>query len=213
MAEGDLPASRLADDLYFVMHDDVTGRGRIHPRLTGLGLAAAILGELMLAGRVTVRLVPGQIQLAVVDPAETGDAPTQFALDHIQAEPTHPVGTWLLFLARTAHADIAARMTEAGLLHPPGRRLLAKQVQAPVAANTAAWPVGRLNLAIERRQPLRMQDGVLFGLIVATGGGQLVLWDANPRYLRESLAALPETLQQLIAQTEAACGDAVISRR
>ncbi len=195
------------------MHDDVSGRMRLHPRLTGLGLAAAVLGELMLTGRVTVRLVPGQVQLAVVDPAPTGDAPTQYALDHLVAEPTHPVGTWLLFLARTAHADVAARMTEAGLLRPAAKRLLGSTAQAPVEANKAAWPVGRLNLAIERRQPLRMQDGVLFGLLVATGGSRLVLWDQSPQYLRESIAALPATLRELIAQTEAAVGGAVISRR
>jgi hypothetical protein len=201
----------LANDLFFVLHDDITGRMRLSPRLTGLGLAAAVLGELMLAGRVAVELTTGWVGLSVVDAAPTGDALTQTALDHIAAEPSHRFRIWLQFLARTAHADVAARMTADGLLRPAGGRLSRRQ--APVLANAAAWPGGRLNLAIQRRQPLNTQDGVLLGLLVATSGGRLVLWDQNPTYLSASIAALPASLQELIAQTEAAVGDAVISRR
>ena len=201
----------MANDLFFVMHDNTTGRMRLHARLTGLGLAAAILGELMLAGRITVELAAGQMRLVVLDAAPPGDALTQTALDHIVAEPSHRFCTWLQFLARTALADVAARMTADGLLRPPGRRPSRRQV--PVDVNTAAWPGGRVNLAIQRRQPLSVQDGVLLGLLVATGGNQLVLWEQNPTYLSASITALPAPLQELIAQTEAAVGDSVISRR
>lgn len=183
---------------------------RLHPRLTGLGLAAAVLGELMLAGRVSLDLMAGEVRLAVLDGTPTGDEVTRNALDHIVAEPSHRFRTWLRFLARTAHADVAARMTAAGLLHH-ARRLRSRQV--PADPNAAAWPIGRLNLAIQRRQPLGPQDGVLLGLVVATGGGRLVLWDRNPRYLSDSTAALPAPLQELITQTEAAVGDSVITRR
>ncbi|MEZ0073930.1 hypothetical protein ABH927_003284 [Planotetraspora sp. GP83] len=183
---------------------------RLHPRLTGLGLAAAVLGELMLAGRISVDLTAGEVRLAVLHGTPTGDEVTQNALDHVVAEPAHRFRIWLQFLARTAHADVAARMTAAGLLRP-ARRLQSRQV--PADPNAAAWPIGRLNLAIQRRQPLSAQDGVLLGLVVATGGGRLVLWDRNPRYLSDSTAALPAPLQELIAQTEAAIGDSVISRR
>ncbi|MEU0483746.1 GPP34 family phosphoprotein, partial [Streptosporangium sp. NPDC006013] len=117
----------------------------------------------------------------------------------------------LQFLARTALADVAARMTADGLLRPPGRRPSRRQV--PVDVNIAAWPGGRVNLAIQRREPLSVQDSVLLGLLVATGGNQLVLWEQNPRYLSDSITALPAPLQELIAQTEAAVGDSVISRR
>jgi Golgi phosphoprotein 3 GPP34 len=201
----------LANDLFFVMHDNATGRMRLHARLTALGLAAAILGELMLAGRITVELAAGQIRLVVLDAAPPGDALTQTALDHIVAEPSHRFGTWLQFLARTALADVAARMTADGLLRPPGRRPSRRQV--PIDVNIAAWPGGRVNLAMQRRKPLSVQDGVLLGLLVATGGNQLVLWEQNPGYLSDSITALPAPLQELIAQTEAAIGDSVISRR
>ena len=47
----------LADQYFLIAHEDRTGRSRLHPRATGLGLAAALLGELMLEGRL--RIVEG----------------------------------------------------------------------------------------------------------------------------------------------------------
>jgi hypothetical protein len=43
---------RLADDLYLMAHNDVSGRPYLQPRALGLGLAGALLAELVLAGRV-----------------------------------------------------------------------------------------------------------------------------------------------------------------
>lgn len=45
---------RAADRLYLVAHDPSTGRPRLGPRQLGLGLAAAVLGEMMLAGLIDV---------------------------------------------------------------------------------------------------------------------------------------------------------------
>ena len=50
---------RVADSLYLVAHDPATGRGWLGPRKLGLGLAAAVLGELLLTGMV--ELVDGTI--------------------------------------------------------------------------------------------------------------------------------------------------------
>ncbi|GII88993.1 hypothetical protein Ssi03_69830 [Sphaerisporangium siamense] len=195
---------------------------RLHARLTGLGLAAALLGELMLAERIAVHKVQGETRLQAGAPRqgegagaghpEHGrDMVTRAVLDHIVAEPSHPFRTWLQFIARTAHADIATRMTAAGLLRPQRMRLSSRYL--PVDANQAAWPVGRLNLAVRRREPLNTQDRVLLGLLVATGVGRHVLWEHNAAYLAQSAAGLTAPLQELLAQTEAAVGDAVISRR
>jgi hypothetical protein len=43
---------RPADRLYLVAHDPATGRPRLGPRQLGLGLAAAVLGELLLSGLI-----------------------------------------------------------------------------------------------------------------------------------------------------------------
>ncbi|MBB5630137.1 hypothetical protein BJ981_005901 [Sphaerisporangium krabiense] len=196
---------------------------RLHARLTGLGLAAALLGELMLAGRIAVHKVEGETRLLPAGPPHPGagagaghpehgqDMVTRAVLDHIVAEPSHRFRTWLQFIARTAHADVATRMTAAALLRPQRMRLSSRYL--PVDANQAAWPVGRLNLAVRRRESLNTQDRVLLGLLVATGVGRHVLWEHNAAYLAQSAAGLAAPLQELLAQTEAAVGDAVISRR
>ena len=41
---------RLADDLYLLAHHEMTGKPHLQPRALGLGLAGALLAELMLAG-------------------------------------------------------------------------------------------------------------------------------------------------------------------
>ena len=50
---------RVADSLYLIAHDPATGRARLGPRQLGLGLAAALLGELVLGG--LVELVDGAV--------------------------------------------------------------------------------------------------------------------------------------------------------
>jgi hypothetical protein len=209
VTEADPTGLFLANDLFFVMHDDRTGRIRLHPRLIGLGLAAAILSELMLPGRITVEKAAGNVQLRLIDTTPTGDALTQTTLDHIVNEPAHPFRTWLHFLARTARADVAGRMTDAGMLRRPTMRV---RRHVPVDPDTAILPVARLNLSIQRREPFVTASGVLLGLVIATGAAPLVLWDQDPEYMAGAVASLPAPFKELIAQTEAAVGAAVLSR-
>src|SRR5260370_30137441 len=42
----------LADDLYLMAHDDVSGRPFLQPRAVGLGLAGGLLAELMLLDKI-----------------------------------------------------------------------------------------------------------------------------------------------------------------
>lgn len=195
------------------MHDSVTGRARLHSHLASLGLAGAVLGELMLVERVTLDLASGQDRLCVTSQDPTGDPLTQSVLDNVIAEPQHPVATWLRFFARTIYADIMARMIAANLLNPPTRHLFKQQPSAPVDSNTAAWPLARLNLAVQRRTPASARDSVLYGLFVATGGAQRTLWEHDPAFVAATIATLPTPLRRLIALTEVAVGEAVISRR
>lgn len=212
---------------------------RLHPRLTGLGLAAAVVGELMLAGRVAIVGSEGRARLTplhpghapVTDPAPGAahasgaahgpgvppmiDEVAQTALGHIVAEPTHSLQTWLRFLARTAHADVAARLIAAGLLRPPSGRRLPRRSRPPVPVdpNVALWPAGRLNLAIQRGQRLDVRDALLLGLVVATTVARTVLWEPESRHLADSIAGLPAQYRELIAQAKAVIGAAVISPR
>src|SRR2546429_354345 len=81
-----------ADDLFFVRHDDRTGNPGLHPRAIGLGLAAALLGELMLSHRLSIT----DGHLVVVNDQPPRDVVVHAVLDHVIAEQQpHAVRTWL----------------------------------------------------------------------------------------------------------------------
>jgi hypothetical protein len=96
---------RLADDLYLMAHHEVSGKPLLQPRAAGLGLAGALLAELVLVGRI--RIGPGGV--AVAEPAPTEDALADSVLDLVLGErEPHAVQMWLLFLARNAAGDVPA---------------------------------------------------------------------------------------------------------
>jgi len=45
---------RVADELYLIAHHELTGRPHLAPRAVGLGLAGALLAELVLADAISI---------------------------------------------------------------------------------------------------------------------------------------------------------------
>src|SRR3954452_15551417 len=94
-------AAVLADQFFLIAHEDRTGRSRLHPRATGLGLAGALLGELMVSDGV--RAYEGDLYVVSREP--TGDPLSHDLLDLLIAQPQHrELRTWLAFLAQDAQA-------------------------------------------------------------------------------------------------------------
>lgn len=207
-------AELLADEFFLVAHDDVTGKCHLHPRIVALGLAGALLGELVLFRHVTVR--SGVV--VVIDSRPPDNALTHTVLDHLLSEPEpHPVRTWLAFLAQTSCDGVAGRLERAGYLsHIPSRRPWRSGRWVPNDMSAAAWPRTRLERLMTDSGSMTVSDGVLAGLAAATGLAPGVLWDAGPgdrEYLEQVVAALPAPLPELIAQIEAAVGNAILTRR
>jgi hypothetical protein len=205
----------VADDLFRLAHRDHDGRPLLDEHVTGLGLAAALLAELVLAKRLAL---PGG-QVIIVDAEPPIDALAHTVLDRLAAERAAlPVRTWLAYLARTAHQDVADRLTRAGHLRKTTeRRLLGRRVRyVPTDMNTAAWPWARLSGRLQKGQPLDGFDTVLGGLILATDLYRTVLL-GHPADLetglRAAVADAPAPVRELLAHTEAAVGDAIITRR
>ena len=210
---------RLADEFFLIAHDDVSGKPRLADRLLGLGLAGALLGELAMEKWIDLRA--GVVSVA--ERSGTASAPSEALaarmFEYLRAE-EHPVRTWLAFFARTARDDVAARLTDAGLVARHGRK---RPWQAggwtPTSANAAALPAAQLVTQLVRGRALSEQQTVLVGLLRATGLDQAVLWEARQsapntvRHLGEAVAALKPPLTELIGQTEAAVGAAVASHR
>ena len=103
----------LADDLYLMSHHERTGRLLLSSRAAGLGLAGALLAELVLAGCVDV--TGGQLDATGL--AQPDDVLAARVLSVLASEqPPRPVADWLAFLSRTAPADVAGRLERAGYL-------------------------------------------------------------------------------------------------
>ena len=206
---------RIADDLWLLAHNDVTGRACIQPRPLGLGLAAALLAELVLTGTVSVRC--DDIAVTRIRRPPPGEL-LRRVLAALEREPqAHPVSDWLAYFARTAPADVAARLTQAGyLVH--GKRLLPWRGDrwVPVDRDSAFSPVLRIRAVLDAAQQPTAPAVVLAGLADACGLGFRLAQYTPARALRplhQAMAQLPPGLHDLVAHTKTAVDSAVLAHR
>ena len=205
----------LADEFFRLAHNDSTGRRRLHGRAIELGLAAALLGELMFE-----RKVAGQDgQLHLLDPGPPADALAHATLDQLLAQPQHRnLRVWLDFLSRDAYESVAHRLWKAGHVRPEARRVLLRQtvIYVPTDSNAAVWPWARLSTGLIRNEPFSPVDAFLVGLAAVTGLDSDLL-DGAPaparRYMRHLVASAHPSLRELLWHTQAAVGDAVLAYR
>ena len=205
---------RLADDLYLLAHHEITGKPHLQPRAVGLGLAGALLAELMLLGNISIR--PDGV--VVADGAPPGDGLARSVLGLVLSEhERHAAQRWLLFLARTAAADVAGRLEQSGYLtRVTTWRFGRGERWVPVDADCAFAPLVRVKSVLSSSQPVTVQSAVLGGLAAACGlGHQLSLYlpPKARRRLDEAVGQLDPGLRDLIAQTRAAVDSAVLSHR
>lgn len=206
---------RVADDVWLLAHNDVTGRPYLQPRPLGLGLAGAVLAELALAGAVSI-CHDGITVVAVHRPP--ADVLLLRVVGLLHGEPqAHPVGEWLAYLARTAPADVAARLEQAGYLAPAGGLARWRAGRwVPVDRDSAFAPVLRVRAVLDAARPLTAEGVVLAGLADACGLG-FRLAEYTPgravRPLHEAIAQLAPGLGDLIAHTKAAVDSAVLAHR
>ena len=202
---------RVADDLYLMAHHEVTGKPFVQPRALGTGLAGGLLGELMLGASISLRpdgaVLPGRTW--------PEDELARHLRDLIAAErEPHPVGEWLLFLARTAANDVAERLERSGYVTRSGGRRRPER-WVPVDPDWAFSPLLRVRSALDPARPLSAHGAVLAGLAAACGLSFRLAQYLPPlgRRLEEALGQLNPRLQELIAQTQAAVDSAVLSHR
>ncbi len=205
----------LADDFFLIAHDDRDGRARLSPKSVELGLAGALIGELVLEQRI---LVEGP-RLRLISREPPSDALAHTTLATMLAEPQHrEVRTWLAYLGQTATDSIGQRLVRAGIVEQQQVRKLLRTTVRYVASdiNLPAGRVVRLRRLLTSGEPMRVADTTLGGLAEATGLTGHILWDSDAtsvRRLHAMVAALPPPLRDLIVQVEAAVGDAVLAQR
>jgi hypothetical protein len=228
-AQGPPAQLRLADDFFLVAHNH--DADAIVPRLHGtgidLGLAGALLAELVLERRLEI--AGGRV--VVFDPTPTNDPLAASLLRDIVTEPPHSIRVWLEYLSHDARDKVGSRLHIAGQL---AQVRLRKWWGGPtvqyraVNAERALIPEVRLHDLLARPYPglapgrisqdhKLMQDVMLAALSHSTGLLSALMWFHGPHRARSQVdelrRALPVSLLELAKQTEAAVGDAVLGRR
>jgi hypothetical protein len=211
----------LADQYFLIAHEDRTGRSRLHPRATGLGLAGALIGELILEGRIGI----ADGDLIILDRHPPTDALAHDILDLLIAQSRHrDVRTWLAFLSQDSAARVGERLMRLGAVEPVVRRrmLSTQTLYMPNSAeqrNAAAWAPARLANLLVRGVEMSVSDRLLVGLIAATGLTRHVLYDFEMhrhafQTLPNAVESLPSDLRELVEITEASVGSVLtVGRR
>jgi hypothetical protein len=208
----------LADDAYWLVHDDWTGRPRTSPRTAGLAVGAAVLGELIAGGAIiTVR---GRIAPAGVDPTAPDEPVGRDIFTRIVEERVrHPIADWLDFLAPSIAEQVGRRMLRAGTARSQveglwGRRSVVLPVDAGHAAK-AAWVFAGLVDAV--RDGRHLDPWELFLLKLATAGSlrHRLFADVAPARARAALARLDDLWPpwiELLTATERAIAASALTR-
>jgi hypothetical protein len=208
---------RVADDLYLIAHHESSGRPYLSPRCAGIGVAGGLLAELMAAEKPVITLDGGRVAPLYRGYARPDEPVTGHVLGLIMAEsPPRPAGDWLLFLARTAAANVAGRLERCGYLTRPESRIPGR-VKRPVPGEQewATCALLRAHAALSASRPLTPYLAVLAGLATACGLGFRFSNLTMPplRSVEEATWILPPVLRELIVCVQVSADSTVLSAR
>jgi hypothetical protein len=227
----------LADDIFWLFHDEGSGRARVPARTAGTAVAAGLLAELFARGSLAISapvLRPGspgtrdaidQLTLLPEAPEAAGwvatglDAAEGAVLSRVRAEPElHPLRDWLAVLSLEAIGLVGRRMVAQGAaVDRQVRRGLRRDVVfLPVDPIAAAWPAARLSTGVRGHRNLDAGDVFLLGLAAATPLADDLLADA-PAPLRDRALGqqdeLPGPWRVLLDTTRVAVASGVMTQR
>lgn len=219
---GDRPPLHVADNLLLISHDRYTGKGKARELSIGLGLAAGLIGELVLYRRI--ELSPNTHTIVVTDRTPPPDPLAYTLLSQIVRENTvSSVRQWLTYVSQYAYhwtGDRLARSVPPVVREAQVRQglLRAKTVTVypPIDINSADLALVRIHGRIRQRAPVDVPDVLLAALVRSIGLYRVLVqdWSENDkRYLEYLVDRLPRSLGSLVAETTSAIGDAVLSHR
>ncbi len=102
----------LADELLLLAYDDETGRSTVSHIALDLGMAAAVLVDLVLHGRVEVT----DRAIRVIDTSPTGHDTADKVLSRIAGEEPHSVASWLQRLRHRLREHLLASLVSRGIV-------------------------------------------------------------------------------------------------
>jgi hypothetical protein len=205
----------IADDFFLVAQDD-RAKPLIHREIAKVGLSAAILAELVLAGYVMI--VDGRLDLLMSDqPIDSLARHVAFEIGE-QHDPLS-VRDWLAALSTVElrGADIfdrvGARLVTAGKAQLEKYGLRRNKVRyRPRDANVSGWAWAHVSRALHRGENLGHEDVVLAGLMLACDlHGRVLIGDTLglEADIRARIKAVPQPVQDLLRHAEGAIGSAI----
>ncbi|MBQ1047808.1 GPP34 family phosphoprotein [Micromonospora sp. C51] len=207
----------LANDFYLVAHDDVSGRRNLSSGAVAFGLAGALLGELVLEGKISID--NGRLLLPMSGTIPPADALAHMVFEQIIRDPDdYTVRNRILYLSATALDQVADRLVKAGQLQRQvSRSMFGRRVSyVPTDSTEAARPMVKLSYHVNGQRPLDMCGLTLAGLVETTGLSRTVLPTAQAEdlaFLRRDLPRMWRPLRELVDEVGAVIGDAVLSHR
>ncbi|MBB2940741.1 hypothetical protein FB565_000445 [Actinoplanes lutulentus] len=202
----DVPQLPPADDLYLAAHDGIGGRMLVSGHVLGIGLGAALLGELMFWRRIQLT---SESTLQVIDAQPTTDAATAAVLRRLVESPgPHGLRQWIMHLSTgLATGLVEHRLTAAEVLRRETKRRLLSTNTSLVFADplSPGQPAIRIRTRLSYNESLEIPDLMLAGLFLAIGLDQLVFDTLNPRdraRLSDQFRRnLPQPLHHLVSWT------------
>jgi len=198
---------RAGDEFFLLNHDQLTGRPTINRQFLGGGLVAALLAELIMERRATVR----EGRVCVLDRTARGAAAGDFLVDSLAAQRTaHPVRTWTENLDETAYELVARRLVERRTVRRvrPRRLLGARKDLFPAASREAVQPLLWLDTMIHAPGTADVQRSVVAALLRAAEADHMLAVDLDRGRVGTVIAGwiegLPPAYRALITGFEAA---------
>jgi hypothetical protein len=220
--------SGLVADFWWLAHDD-TGVPRLRIGRTGgamgLGLSAALLGDLVLVGQLRI---DDQGVLRVRDGELPSDPLTRHAFAQIRGAPAHGLQDWLAALAVDVYGRVADRLAADGLVHAVEVRRRGRLVEArggrrrplfhypPTHHLSAVQPAVLLSRRLARHEPVDEQEALLLAIAGATGLRSLLVESGDrdvDTYVRWLIAGLTGISRDIALATRAAMTRAVLTHR
>lgn len=207
----------LAGELFLIGHNEYSGKLKINSEMLSCGLAAAALGELLLAGALTIdkgRLVSWTAR-------QSGDTLTDLVVAELQRiGGGHPAHSWIEHLRERIKEVVAHRLAKHGVIRIETARTLTGRMQTRFVANDpieASRPAVRLSFLLGQGPlPLDPHSALLSALTTAIGI-ELVIPTISSRLVRDRLAgvraSLPAAHADLVKGVETAVATVALSAR
>lgn len=218
----DAPSARLVYDTLLITSLDDVYKPATAPRVTGLGIGAALLAELVLSQHLIVWAAKG-VDLVTYDERfrPPQDSLTLWLVEHLRAEQTTlTVRDWLEFLtAADVYTKTAEHMVMFGLMARAEYRTRWRQrvevVYEATDALIANAPLSRIRRHLSTREPQIAVEDTFLLTLTDTVGLAKPLYAQTPSgaraYADKQRQTLPAPLRAVLAHLAAAVADIAIT--